>query len=140
MDEVLASSVGQRRLSLNLLALFAILAGILAAIGVYGVIAFGVSERRRELGIRMALGARPGDMEQMVIADGMRLGLLGIGAGLLGAYSLARYMAPLIYGVGTHDPLTFSLAPIVLLMVAVAASWAPARRASRVDLGGLREE
>jgi putative ABC transport system permease protein len=88
----------------------------------------------------MVLGARPGDMERMVIADGMRLGQLGIGAGLLGAYSLARYMAPLIYGVGTHDPLTFSLAPIVLPMVAVAASWVPARRASRVDLGGLREE
>ena len=108
--------------------------------GVYGVIAFGVSQRRRELGIRIALGARPGDMERMVIADGMRLGLLGIGAGLLGAYSLARYMAPLIYGVGTHEALTFSLAPIVLLMVAVAASWVPARRASRVDLGVLREE
>jgi putative ABC transport system permease protein len=140
MDEVLASSVGQRRLSLDLLALFAILAGVLAAIGVYGVISFGVSQRRRELGIRMALGARPGDMERMVIADGMRLGLLGVGAGLLGAYSLARYMAPLIYGVGTHDPLTFSLVPILLLMVAGAASWVPARRASRVDLGVLREE
>lgn len=141
MDEVVASTLDERRLSLNLLALFAGVAGVLAAIGVYGVMAFGVSQRRRELGIRMALGAQPGDVQRMVIADGVRLGLLGIGVGLIGAFSLASYMAPLIYGIGTHDPITFAVVPVVLLVVALSASWAPALRASHVDpVGVLRQE
>ncbi len=141
MDEVVANSLQQRRLSLNLLALFAAVAGILAAIGVYGVMAFGVSQRRRELGIRMALGARPGDMRRMVMGDGLRLGLAGIGIGLIGAFSLTRFMAPLLYGIGSHDPVTFAVVPVVLLIIALAASWIPAHRASRVDpIGVLRQE
>jgi len=141
MDQVVTSSLEQRRLSLDLLALFAAVAGLLAAIGVYGVMAFGVSQRRRELGIRMALGARPGDMQRLVIGDGIRLGLIGIAIGLVAAYTLAHYLAPLIYGIGTHDPVTFAIVPVVLLIVALAASWIPAVRASRVDpIGVLRQE
>jgi len=133
MDEVVAQGLGQRRLSLNLLVLFAALAAVLAAFGVYGVMSFGVSQRRRELGIRMALGARPGEMQRMVIAGGARLAIVGIAIGLLGAFWLARFMAPLLYGVGPHDPLTFAIVPVVLLVVALAASWVPALRASHVD-------
>ncbi|HLJ47157.1 MAG TPA: ABC transporter permease [Bryobacteraceae bacterium] len=141
MDAVVAGSLEQPRLSLSLLSLFAAVAGILAAIGVYGVMAFGVSQRRRELGIRMALGARPGDMWRMVIGDGLRLGLLGIVLGLAGAFSLTRFMAPLLFGVGTHDPVTFTIVPLALLTVALLASWIPALRAGRVEpIGVLRQE
>jgi putative ABC transport system permease protein len=141
MDQVVAAALGQRRLSLNLLVLFAAVAAILAAFGVYGVMSFGVSQRRRELGIRMALGARPAEMQRMVIADGARLGIVGIAIGLLGAFWLARFMAPLLYGVGAHDAVTFLLVPLVLLLVALTASWLPAVRASHVDLSEvLRQE
>ena len=133
MDEVVSASLEQRRLSLDLLALFAGVAGVLAAIGIYGVMAFGVNQRRRELGIRMALGARPADMHRMVVADGARLAAIGIGIGLAGAFWLARYMAPLIYGIGTHDPLTFVLVPVALLAIALAASSIPALRAGHVE-------
>jgi putative ABC transport system permease protein len=111
MDEVVATSVEQPRLSHDLLGLFASLAFALAAIGVYGVIAFAVSQRKHELGIRIALGAQPWEIRRMVIGQGARLALAGVAIGLAAALYLARYMAPLLYGIETHDPITFATFP-----------------------------
>ncbi|MFZ0819757.1 MAG: ABC transporter permease [Candidatus Acidiferrales bacterium] len=133
MDEVVASSVEQPRLSLDLLGLFAAVAAILAAIGIYGVMAFAVSQRSHELGIRVALGAQPRDILQMVIGQGAKLAIVGVALGLAGALYLARYMAPLLFGVGIRDPITFVIVPLLLMGVAIAASWIPAVRATRVD-------
>ena len=133
MDKVVATSVEQPRLSLDLMAVFAGLAFALAAIGVYGVIAFTVSQRRHELGIRVALGAQAGDIRRMVMGQGARLAIAGVGVGLAGALYLARFMAPLLYGVETRDPATFAIVPVLLIGVTLAASWIPAARATRVD-------
>jgi putative ABC transport system permease protein len=133
MDEVVATSVQQPRLSLSLLGLFAGVAFVLAAIGVYGVIAFTVSQRKHELGIRMALGAQAGDIRRMVIGQGARLALAGVAVGLAGALYLARFMAPLLYGIQTRDPVTFAIVPVLLAAVTLAASWIPAVRATRVN-------
>jgi putative ABC transport system permease protein len=141
MDDVVATSVERPRLSLNLLGLFAGLAFALAAIGVYGVISFGVSQRKHELGIRAALGAEPRDIRRMVIGQGARLALAGVVVGLAGTLYLARYMAPLLYGVETRDPMTFAAAPILLMVVTLAASWIPAVRATRTDpINALRHQ
>jgi putative ABC transport system permease protein len=133
MEEVVASSVEQPKLSLDLLGLFASLAAGLAAIGIYGVMSFAVSQRYHEIGIRMALGAHPRDILRMVIGQGARLAFAGVALGLAGALYLARYMAPLLYGVGTRDPITFAIAPLLLVAVGLASSWIPAVRATRVD-------
>jgi len=133
MDEVVATSVERPRLSLDLMAVFAGLAFALAAIGVYGVIAFTVSQRRHELGIRVALGAQAGDIRRMVMGQGARLAIAGVGVGLAGALYLARFMAPLLYGVETRDPATFAIVPVLLIGVTLAASWIPAARATQVD-------
>jgi predicted permease len=133
MDEVVATSVEQPRLSLDLLGLFAAVAAALAAIGIYGVMAFAVSQRKHEIGIRVALGAQPRDILRMVISQGARLAIVGVALGLAGALYLARYMAPLLFGVGTRDPITFAVVPLLLMIVALAASWIPAVRATRVD-------
>ena len=133
MDDVVAASVEQPRLSLDLLGLFASLAFALAAIGVYGVIAFTVSQRKHELGIRMALGAQAWDIRRMVIGQGARLAIAGVAVGLAGSFYLVRYLAPLLYGVETHDPVTFAIVPVLLIAVTLAASWIPAARATRVD-------
>jgi predicted permease len=133
MEEVVATSVERPRLSLELLGLFAGVAFALAAIGVYGVIAFAVSQRKHELGIRIALGAQAWDIRRMVIGHGARLALAGAAIGLAGALYLARYMAPLLYGIETRDPVTFAVVPVLLIGVTLAASWIPAARATRVD-------
>jgi predicted permease len=133
MDEVVASSVEQPRLSLDLLGLFAAVAALLAAIGIYGVMAFMVSQRHHELGIRVALGAQPRDILQMMIGQGARLAIIGVVIGLAGALYLVRFMAPLLYGIGTRDPITFAIVPLLLMTVALAASLIPAVRATRVD-------
>jgi putative ABC transport system permease protein len=133
MDEVVSTSVEQPRLSLDLLGLFAALAFGLAAIGVYGVIAFAVSQRKQELGIRIALGATSREIRRMVIGQGARLALAGVAIGLASAVYLARFMAPLLYGVETHDPVTFAVVPALLIGVTLAAAWIPATRATRVD-------
>jgi predicted permease len=133
MDEVVATSVEQPRLSHDLLALFASLAFALAAIGIYGVIAFAVSQRKHELGIRMALGAQPWQIRRMVIGQGARLAFAGVTIGLATALYLARYMAPLLYGIETRDPVTFAVVPVLLLGVTLAATCIPAMRATRID-------
>ena len=116
-----------------LLALFGGLALVLASMGVYGVIAYTASQRTRELGVRMALGARGRDVEAMLVRQGAAFALAGIAVGLVAAFALTRFLASLLYGVGATDPLSFVATALVLLAAALGASWIPAHRAARVD-------
>ena len=116
-----------------LLALFAVVALVLAAVGVYGVISYGVSQRTAEVGIRMAIGAEPTDVLRMILAEGARLTLAGVGVGLIGAWGLSRFMANQLYGISTTDPTTFLVVAVVLSGVALAAAYIPALRAARMD-------
>lgn len=141
MDEVIASSLAQRRFSMILLVVFAALALLLASVGIYGVLSYVVGERTREIGIRMALGARQLDILQLVLRGAGKLALIGTTVGLLAAFGLTRLMANLLYGVGPGDPLTFIAVPAILISVALLASYLPARRATRVDpMTSLRYE
>ena len=115
------------------LGLFAIVAVMLAAIGLYGVMAYSVHRRTREIGIRMALGAQSRDVLLQSLSQGLGLGALGVAVGLVGAIALMRVMSHLLFGVTARDPLTFAGVAVVLLAVALVACWLPARRASRVD-------
>jgi predicted permease len=131
-DEQLA----MERLFAKLLGLFGLLAQALAAVGLYGVLAWSVAQRTREIGIRVALGAGRGDVMRMVLRQGMTLTLVGVALGLVGAYALTKYFASLtrmLYGVGPNDPLTFGLTAAVLALVALLACYVPARRATKVD-------
>ena len=141
MDDYLAASVAPRRFNLWLLTVFAAAALVLAATGLYGVIACGVSQRRREIGIRMALGAQPGDVLRLVIGEGMAMTLGGVAIGLAAALGLTRLMKSLLFNVSATDPLTFCLTTWLLALVALLACWIPARRAMRVDpTVALRED
>jgi putative ABC transport system permease protein len=141
MDEVAAQSTAQPRFRAQLVGSFGALALVLAAIGIFGVLAFSVSQRTREFGIRMALGARSADVLRMVAGSGLRIALIGIAIGLAGAAALTRSLAALLYGVKPTDPVTFLATPLVLAVVAVVACAAPALRASRVDPAeALRQE
>ena len=141
LESAIAASVAERRFVMRLLGLFALAALLLAGIGVYGVIAYSVVQRTREIGIRMALGARPADVRRMLLVEGVRLAVLGVALGIAGALLLTRAMSALLYGVGPRDPLTFASVPAVLGIVALAACFFPARRASRVDpMTALRSE
>ncbi|HYH95676.1 ABC transporter permease, partial [Hyalangium sp.] len=133
MEAVVDSSVSQRRFSMLLLGLFAGVAVVLASLGIYGVIAYTVTQRTRELGIRMALGARQADVLGLMVGQGMRMTLLGVGLGLVLALGLGRLLSALLYGVKAHDPLTFAGVAVLLAGVALVASWLPARRAAKVD-------
>jgi macrolide transport system ATP-binding/permease protein len=131
--EVFQQSLWAPRMGAWLLGIFAGLALLLAAIGLYGVMAYGVSQRTRELGIRLALGARQQDVRNMVVRQGLILALGGVAIGLAAAFALARLVTNLLFGVAATDPVTFTLIPIVLLAVALLASYLPAWRASRVN-------
>ena len=133
MDQLISKSVAQSRLNLSLLAGFAGLALVLAAVGVYGVMAYMVAQRTHEFGIRMALGAMPTDVLKEVFLEGGRLAAVGLALGLIAAIPLARLMGSLLFGVTPGDPVTLLLAAVVLAVVAVAACYIPARRATRVD-------
>jgi predicted permease len=141
MDSVIADSLSDRRFSMILLGVFAALALLLASIGIYGVISYVVGLRTHEIGVRMALGARPLDILRLILAGAGRLALIGVAIGLMLALSLTRLMANLLYGVGPRDPLTFIAVPGVLISVALLASYLPARRATRVNpIEALRYE
>ncbi len=141
MDEVIAASVSGRRFNMTLLIIFAVLALVLAAVGVYGLMNYSVILRRRELGIRIALGARTTDVLRLVLGQGLALTLIGVGIGLIGAYGLTRLMASLLYGVPATDALTFISVSAVLVVVGLLASYLPARRATKVDpMIALRSE
>ena len=133
MEQLLADSLGQRRLSVMLFGLFAAVAMVLAAVGLYGVISYSVTQRTNEIGIRMALGAERRDIFKMVIGQGLTLTLAGVGLGLGGAFALTRVMSSLLFGVTPTDPLTFAVVPLLLAAAALVACVVPARRATRVD-------
>lgn len=133
MDEVLAKEVATQRFNAGALAGFALLAVLLAAVGIYGVMAYGVSQRTREIGVRMALGAERTRVLQMVLSEGLRLALLGVVLGVAAAFALTRLMRSLLFGVKASDPATFAAVTLALIGVALAACWIPARRATKVD-------
>lgn len=133
MDRLLSSSMGARRFNTSLLAVFALVALVLAAIGIYGLMAYAVTQRAQEMGIRMALGARPRDVLSLVVREGMTLAGLGIVLGMGGALAATRLLASLLYGVTPSDPLTFVSVAVLLAAVALLACWLPGRRAARVD-------
>jgi putative ABC transport system permease protein len=112
---------------------FALSAPTLAAIGIYGVMAYAVQQRTREIGVRLALGADPGRVRGMVVLQGMRLALIGVVIGVAAAYGLSRYMSTLLFGVEPRDPLVFVGVPVLLAIIALLAVWIPAARASRID-------
>jgi predicted permease len=133
MEQVFSESVAQPRLQLVLLGIFGGVAGLLAAIGIYGVAAYSAAQRTREIGIRMALGARPGDVRRLVLREGLVLGAAGVGAGLAGALGLTRVLKSLLFEITPTDPPTLALAVIAVLVLALVATLIPARRASRID-------
>jgi putative ABC transport system permease protein len=141
MEAVLGETLASRRFTLGMIGLFAALALALAAVGLYGVMAYLVTQRTREIGVRMALGARRSDILRLIVGQGMRLTAAGVALGLAGALGLTRFLSGLLFGVGPADAPTFAGVTAVLLLAALAACWLPARRAARVDpLTGLRHE
>jgi putative ABC transport system permease protein len=133
MDEIRSDSVSTERLNLALLSIFAGLALVLAIVGIYGVMSYSVTQRTHEIGIRMAIGAKPVDVFRMVIGQGMMLALIGVACGLLGAFGLTRLMASMLFGVEPTDPVTFASIAILLTAVALVACYLPSRRATKVD-------
>jgi putative ABC transport system permease protein len=133
MEQDLSDSLSASRLMARLLTLFAALAVLLAAVGLYGVVSYGVSQQTRELCIRLALGARPLEVLRMVLSDGTRPALVGIGVGGAVALLSAHALRSLLFGISPADPATFAFASAGLLLVALVASYIPARRATRVD-------
>jgi putative ABC transport system permease protein len=143
MEQIIAQSpsVFLRRYPSYLIGTFAGLALILATIGLYGLISYSVSQRTRELGIRLALGAQQQDVLRLVLGHGVRLALIGLGAGMVVALGLSRLLRTLLFGVGSADPISYAVAAALLAIVALAACYVPARRAMHVDpLVALRHE
>jgi putative ABC transport system permease protein len=133
LEQLLSETVAQPRFNTGLLALFAIFALLLAGVGIYGVMAYAVEQRTREIGLRMAMGAQPRDVLKLVIGQGMKLVALGLAIGLLAALGLTRWLETLLFGVGTTDLPTYALISALLAAVALAACYLPARRATKID-------
>jgi predicted permease len=141
MEKTVADSVAGKRFTMTLLAIFAALALLLAAIGIYGVLSYLVGQRIPEIGIRMALGAQQFDMLRMILKDGARMTLAGVGIGLIAALALTRLMSSMLFGVSATDPLTFAAVAVLLCLIALFACYVPARRAMKVDpIMALRHE
>jgi predicted permease len=141
MDEVVATSYAARRLTMILLTGFAALALILACVGIYGVISYLVGQRTQEIGIRMALGAQPRDIMNLVLEEGATMAMTGAVLGMAASLALTRLMAKQLFGVSAHDPLTYASVAFVLMLVAITACFVPARRAARTDpMNSLREQ
>jgi putative ABC transport system permease protein len=133
LEQLISRSLGEERFNLMLLGCFAVIALVLASVGIYGLISFSTSQRRHEIGLRMALGADAGDILKMVVGEGMLLAAAGVGLGLVGAFGLTRLMTRLLFGVSPTDPITFVLFSGILLGVALLACYLPARRATGLD-------
>jgi putative ABC transport system permease protein len=133
MERVIENASAERRISMVLLLLFAGMALLLSAIGIYGVMAYTTTQRRQEIGIRLALGAGTPDVLRLVVGQGMRLVFVGLATGLLGAWLLSRALASQLYGITAQDPVTYATVAVLLGTVALVATWVPARRATRVD-------
>ncbi len=141
MSEVVSLSTSRQRFNMWLMTVFGCVALLLAAIGIYGLMAYSVEQRTQEIGIRLALGAPASQVKNMVVKQGMVLALVGVAIGLAAAFGLSQVMAAFLFGVTARDPLVFVAVPAVLTFVALVAVWLPARRASRVDpLVALRYE
>jgi len=141
LEQAIANAVWQPRFNLILSGLFAGLALLLAAVGIYGVMACAVTQRTQEIGIRMALGAQKRDVLKLVVGHGMRLALIGLLAGVAGALALTQLMANLLYQVKPADPMTFAVVCALLAGIVLLACWLPARRAAKVDpMTALRSE
>ncbi|MCZ6916587.1 MAG: ABC transporter permease [Gemmatimonadetes bacterium] len=131
-EELVANSIAQPRFAMLILGLFAAVALVLAGVGIYGVLGYYVAQRTKEVGLRVALGAKNGDVLRLVVGRGMGLTALGLLVGVIGAFGLTRFMSSLLFGVGATDPVTFMVPPVVLALIALLASYLPARRATRI--------
>jgi putative ABC transport system permease protein len=141
MEEYISATVAGPRFNATLLVIFAGVALILTIVGLYGVMSYSVAQRTNEIGIRMALGAQTGDVLRLIVSQGFKLVLIGLGIGLVGAFALMRVIASLLFGVTSKDPLTFAAVAVLLALVALLACYIPARRATRLDpLHALRYE
>jgi putative ABC transport system permease protein len=133
VEDYLDGTIAIPRFNTLLLGIFAGLALLLTAIGLYGVISYSVAQRTHEIGIRMALGAQPGEMMRLVVGQGVRLALFGVGLGLIAAFAFTHFLSSLLFGVTATDPLSFATVVVTLLAVVLLACYVPARRAMRVD-------
>jgi putative ABC transport system permease protein len=141
MAEYISATVAAPRFNATLLVIFAAVALVLTIVGLYGVMSYSVAQRTNEIGIRMALGAQTGDVLRLIVSQGFKLVLLGLGLGLAGAFALMSVISSLLFGVTWKDPLTFVIVAVLLALVALLACYIPARRATRLDpLNALRYE
>jgi putative ABC transport system permease protein len=133
MDDVLSGSIAKQRFNMLLLSVFALISLLLATVGIYSVMAYSVTQRTHEIGVRMALGADRTSVRTMVLREGLVRGLVGVVCGMLAAFFLVRLLAGMLYGVSIWDPVVFFAAPVFLILLTAIAAWLPARRAARLD-------
>jgi putative ABC transport system permease protein len=133
MNQLLSASVAPRRFNLSLVMIFAVAALLLAALGIYGVTSYSVTQRTFEIGIRLAVGAQQGDIFKLILFQVLKLVAIGVAIGLFGSFILTQIIASLLFGVSTYDPTTFATTSLILIIVALLASYVPARRATKID-------